>query len=126
MNDRATSDGSSAPDSPDALRRTRLANERTYMAWWRTGFTAFAVSIGVAKVVPAVTKGARWPYTALGAGFAVLGVAFVVYGYVRQRTVEESLERGEFAAPHRPTIAGLTLIGLLLGLGLLVMVTSSV
>lgn len=40
----------------DALRRTRLASERTYLAWYRTGFTAFAVSIGVAKVVPGITK----------------------------------------------------------------------
>src|SRR5437870_13076633 len=29
----------------DATRRTRLANERTYLAWWRTGLTSLAVSL---------------------------------------------------------------------------------
>ncbi|MET0972771.1 MAG: DUF202 domain-containing protein, partial [Thermoleophilaceae bacterium] len=29
----------------DVTRRTRLANERTYLAWLRTGLTAFAVSL---------------------------------------------------------------------------------
>ena len=28
----------------DATRRTRLASERTYLAWWRTGLTTLAVS----------------------------------------------------------------------------------
>jgi len=36
----------------DATRRTRLANERTYLAWWRTGLTALAVSFAVGKLVP--------------------------------------------------------------------------
>ena len=37
-------------DSRDATRRTRLANERTYLAWWRTGLTAFAVSFGAGRI----------------------------------------------------------------------------
>lgn len=31
------------------MRRTHLANERTYMARWRTGLTAFAVVLGAGK-----------------------------------------------------------------------------
>jgi polyphosphate glucokinase len=31
------------PGVEDAARRTRLANELTYFAWWRTGLTALAV-----------------------------------------------------------------------------------
>jgi putative membrane protein len=42
-------------EARDATRRTRLANERTYLAWWRTGLTAFAVSLGAGKLVPALT-----------------------------------------------------------------------
>jgi uncharacterized membrane protein YidH (DUF202 family) len=34
-------------EGADAVRRTRLANERTYLAWWRTALTAFAVSIAL-------------------------------------------------------------------------------
>jgi putative membrane protein len=46
---------SEEPGQEDATRRTRLANERTYLAWWRTGLTAFAVSLGAGKLVPALT-----------------------------------------------------------------------
>jgi len=46
-------------DVADATRRTRLANERTYLAWWRTGLTALAVSIGFGKIVPGVSDVAR-------------------------------------------------------------------
>ena len=33
-------------ETADALRRTRLANERTYLAWWRSALTALAVAVG--------------------------------------------------------------------------------
>ena len=64
----------------DGLRRTWLASERTYLAWLRTGLASFAVSIGVGKVVPALTGGAQWPYAVLGVAFALLGVGLVGYG----------------------------------------------
>ena len=32
-------------DVVDATRRTRLAGERTYLAWWRSALAAFAVSL---------------------------------------------------------------------------------
>jgi putative membrane protein len=109
----------------DALRRTRLANERTYLAWWRTGFTAFAVSIGVAKIVPAITKGPRWSYTVLGAGFAVIGLIFIVYGLLRRRAVEAALDRGEFVGPDNSFVGAITLLGIFLGLGMLILIIGS-
>ncbi len=44
-------------DIVDATRRTRLAAERTYLAWRRSALAAFAVSVGVGKVVPELTSG---------------------------------------------------------------------
>ena len=70
-------------ETRDATRRTRLANERTYLAWWRTGLTSIAVSIGLGRIVPGVSHVTRWPYEAVGAGFGLLGVAFIVLGYAR-------------------------------------------
>jgi putative membrane protein len=96
-------------EAGDATRRTRLANERTYLAWWRTGLTAFAVSIGSGKLVPAVASGVTWPYTAIGIGFAALGVLCSGYALSRHRKVEEAVSRGEFAPPDE------RLIGLLSG-----------
>jgi putative membrane protein len=109
-------------EAGDATRRTRLANERTYLAWWRTGLTAFAVSLGAGKLVPALTDESRWPYVVVGVGFALLGVAFVAYGFRRQRLVERALARGDYVLPDDRFLAGLTAIGILLGLILLVIV----
>jgi putative membrane protein len=109
-------------EAGDATRRTRLANERTYLAWWRTGLTAFAVSLGAGKLVPALTDETRWPYVVVGVGFAVLGVVFVAYGFRRQRLVERAVTRGEYVRPDERLLAWMTGIGVLLGLLLLAIV----
>ena len=67
--------GAPSTRSRDATRRTRLANERTYLAWWRTGLTALAVSLAAGRIVPTLAHKTAWPYELAGAGFAVLGVA---------------------------------------------------
>jgi putative membrane protein len=107
----------------DATRRTRLANERTFLAWWRSGLTAFAVAIGAGKLVPAVADDVdAWPYELLGAGFALLGVAFGGYGWVRQRAVERALAAGSYAPPSGLAVALFTVGGVVLGLGVLLVV----
>jgi putative membrane protein len=109
----------------DATRRTRLANERTYLAWWRTGLAALAVSLGAGKLVPALTPGAQWPYTIAGIGFAGVGVVFIGYAFVRHRRVERAISRGEFAPPEESFITALAVVGVLLGLLVLVIVASN-
>jgi putative membrane protein len=109
-------------EAGDATRRTRLANERTYLAWWRTGLTAFAVSLGAGKLVPALTDETRWPYVLVGVGFALLGVAFVGYGFRRQRLVERAVASGEYVRPDERLLAALTGIGIVLGFALLAIV----
>jgi len=104
----------------DATRRTRLANERTYLAWWRTGLTAFAVSIGSGKLVPALASGATWPYIAIGIGFAIVGVFCVGYAFWRYREVEEAVSRAEFAPPDERLVALLSGVGAVLGVLLVV------
>jgi putative membrane protein len=122
VRERTTPDGGRFDEAGDATRRTRLANERTYLAWWRTGLTSFAVSLGAGKLVPALTDETRWPYVVVGIGFALLGVAFVAYGFMRQRHVERAVARGEYARPDERWLAALTVAGVLLGLVLLVIV----
>lgn len=106
----------------DVTRRTQLANERTYLAWWRTAMAAFAVSIGAGKVVPALTKEPRWPYAVLGVGFALMGVTLMAYGYLRQRAVDAALARGEFVEPDHRMLVVLALTGSLLGVGVIALV----
>ncbi len=76
----------------DATHRTRLANERTELAWWRTGLTALAVALGVGRVVPELNNTAvRWPYVIAGVGFAVWGILTIGYGSRRGARVERVL-----------------------------------
>jgi putative membrane protein len=106
----------------DASRRTRLANERTYLAWWRTGLTAFAVALGTGRVAPELAHGASWPYEAIGTGFAVLGLAFTGYAFRRHIEVERAVSRGDYAPPDDRFLAMATVAGLVLGIALLVVI----
>jgi putative membrane protein len=96
----------------DATRRTILANERTALAWWRTGLTALAVALAIGRVVPELGDSShRWPYTVIGVGFALYGVALIAYGTRRSREVMRALEKDEPIAPPDQTIAALTAAG---------------
>jgi putative membrane protein len=92
---------SGADEVRDATRRTRLANERTYLAWWRTGLTTFAVSVAAGRLVPELSTGAAWPFEVIGVAFALVGLLFIAHAYVRQKRVEEALARGEYAPFRR-------------------------
>jgi putative membrane protein len=107
-------------EAGDATRRTRLANERTYLAWWRTGLTAIAVSLGAGKLVPELTGASPWPYLGLGVGFAALGVAFIAYGQWRAKVVEAAVRRGEFAPLGGRFALASTLAGVALGVATIV------
>src|SRR3954471_6926801 len=56
--------GNEQSEVGDALRRTPLANERTYLAWWRSALTALAVAVGTGRIAPGLAGGAVWPYRA--------------------------------------------------------------
>jgi putative membrane protein len=103
------------PGVEDATRRTRLANERTYLAWWRTGLTSIAVAVGVGRLVPAVSDLTRWPFAVVGAGFGVLGIAFICVGYARERAVAEALDRGSYAPMGMRLPLALLVAGCVLG-----------
>ena len=50
----------------------------------------------MARLLPDVgnESAARWPFELVGVGYALLGIAFITYGQVRQRTVESALRAG--------------------------------
>jgi putative membrane protein len=110
------------PQFPEASRRTYLANERTELAWWRTGLTSLAVSLGVGRLIPELGGGPDWPYAAIGAGYAVLGLGFIVYGSWREREVRRAFDRGEFAYPDPRFFGALTSLAVALGIATLVLV----
>ena len=109
-------------EARDATRRTRLANERTYLAWWRTGLTSLAVSFGAGRLLPELSKGSTWPYEVIGILFAVVGVAFIVQGYLRVRKIDDALDQGSYAPLEGKIALAFAVAGAALGLATLVLV----
>ena len=101
----AMSDGSPV----DATRRTRLANERTFLAWWRTALGTLGLSVAVGKLLPEVADGPHWPYIVLGFALAVLGCALAGLGWWRYTAVDHALGGGEEARPPAWLAATLSL-----------------
>ena len=100
--------------------RTRMAGERTQLAWVRTGLAAIAVGVGLSRVVPLLDSGATsWPYEVLGAFYCVFGVGLIYLG----------VQRGKLSAephPDRPVVPGsggfLATGGILLGIATILVV----
>lgn len=100
--------------------RTRLAGERTQLSWVRTGLTAIAVGVGLARVVPLLDSGAvAWPYEVLGVAYCAFGVGLIFFG----------VQRGKLSAdpdpdkPHVPASgAFLAAGGVLLGIATIAVV----
>jgi uncharacterized membrane protein YidH (DUF202 family) len=57
----------------------------------------------------------------IGVTFALVGVAFIVYGYVRQKQVEEALLRAEYAPLRNRAALAFATMGVVLGLATLVL-----
>jgi putative membrane protein len=112
-------------EAGDATRRTRLANERTYLAWWRTGLTALAVGLAAGRLVPELSDGETWPYEVIGVAFAVVGTALFGYGFARQRAVDAALARGDYAPLPSSVALAFACVGALLGVATVVVVLAS-
>jgi putative membrane protein len=87
----------SAPEPPsdlDQIRRTSMAAERTWLAWWRTALGASAGALAVGRFAPELLDVAAWPYILLGCGYASLAIGLLIVGAQRQRELEHALRTG--------------------------------
>ncbi|MBD0672068.1 YidH family protein [Streptomyces sp. CBMA156] len=96
--------------------RFSLANERTFLAWFRTGLALIAAALAVAQFVPPHARGAAG--TVLGAGLAVVGSLLCTMAYFRWRSVQRAMRHKRPLPPSRllpvlATGAALTGLGLL-------------
>ena len=113
-------------DGWDAIRRTRLAAERTELAWWRTALTSIAVAVGVGRVVPELSgSSTEWPYVVVGIGFALYSVALFAYGSIRSRRVEVALDRAEMIPSSRTETRWLMIGGVILCLATVGLIAAS-
>jgi uncharacterized membrane protein YidH (DUF202 family) len=111
-----------APPDGDVTRRTRLAAERTWLAWWRSGIAASTAAVAVGGVVPELVKGSRTPYVVLGAGYAGLAAIVFVAAALRRRQVNRALDAGGYEDVGERGVIALTLIATALALGTLAIV----
>jgi uncharacterized membrane protein YidH (DUF202 family) len=113
---------SDAPPAVDATRRTRLANERTFLAWWRTALATLGLGVALGKVLPEVSDPPHWPYVAVGAVCSLLGAALAGLGWWRYASVDRALDGGEEARPPSWVATSLSAALLLMALVVAVLV----
>jgi putative membrane protein len=101
---------SAPPSDLDQARRTSMAAERTWLAWWRTALAATVGALGVGRLAPELLDVASWPYVLLGCGYASLAVGLLIVGAQRQRELEHALRTGGHV-PLRFRTVGLFTVG---------------
>ena len=114
--------GAEREQAADGTRRTHLATERTYLAWWRTGLTAFAVSLGAGRLVPAIAGGPQILYSLVGVLFALLGVTLIAYGRHRGREVDAAISEGRYERADERVLALMALVATLGGVLLIALI----
>jgi putative membrane protein len=81
---------------PDSRARTHLANERTFLAWLRTGLSLIAVGLAAAGFLP-VDLVPGFPYVRSFAAVLVLcGSMMVLYGAIRYVRAYQQIETGSY------------------------------
>jgi len=110
------------PGDPGAANRTGMAAERTWLAWWRTALGATAGALGVGRLAPDALNVPSAPYVILGCGYALLALALLIAGGLRQRDLVRAVQRGEAAPLPFVLVAGFTLGGSALAIMTVVLV----
>jgi putative membrane protein len=106
----------------DQTRRTSMAAERTWLAWWRSAIAATAGALGVGRLAPELLGVAAWPYIVLGCLYAALAIGLLLVGAQRQRELEHALRTGGHAPLLFRTVGLFTLGGIALAVLTVVLV----
>lgn len=77
---------------PDA--RYTFANERTFLAWIRTGLALVAAGLGIVQLLPPF-HGIRWGRHAIGVPLILLGAVIPVLSYLEWRANQRAMLRGD-------------------------------
>jgi putative membrane protein len=110
------------PVEPDVTRRTLLAAERTWLAWWRSGIAAATASVAVGGVVPELVDSGRTAWVFLGCGYALLATWVFAAAALRRRKVERALAQDDWAGVGESGVLALTLAAMVLAIGTLIVI----
>lgn len=98
---------------PDSRVRTHLANERTFLAWLRTGLSVVAVGMAAAGFLP-IDLVPGVPYVRVFSILLVLsGTAMAMYGVNRYVKASRQIEAGSYDPTITPIVIMAATIGLL-------------
>jgi putative membrane protein len=111
-----------SPSDLDQARRTSMAAERTWLAWWRTALAASVGALGVGRLAPELLDVAAWPYAMLGCGYGTLAIGLLLVGAQRQRELEHALRTGGHVPLRFRTVGVFTVGGVALALLTVVLV----
>jgi uncharacterized membrane protein YidH (DUF202 family) len=79
----------------------------------------------VGRLIPALLTSSRTPFALLGVGFAVLGLAFIIYGTTRQRAVERAIDEGTFPSLDTWVVLALGTLMAILAVATIVLVLTA-
>ena len=97
----------------DSRARTHLANERTFLAWLRTGLSLVAVGLAAAGFLP-VDLVPGFPYVRSFSSLLVLcGTMMVLYGARRYVKSWQQIETGSYDPAGTAMVTIAVIIGLL-------------
>src|SRR5215218_4623475 len=112
------------PSELDQARRTSMAAERTWLAWWRSSLAASVGALGVGRLAPELLNVAPWPYVLLGCGYASLAVGLLLVGAQRQRELEHALRTGGHVPLQFQTVMLFTVGGVALAVLTVVLIVA--
>ncbi|RBY75251.1 hypothetical protein DQ238_20175 [Geodermatophilus sp. TF02-6] len=98
------------PPHPDY--RFTLANERTLLAWLRTGLALVAGGVAVAQFAPDL--GVRWGSSAVAVALVLAGLGTALGGYRRWRVNEQAIVADRPLPPSRVLPAVVTAVAAVL------------
>jgi uncharacterized membrane protein YidH (DUF202 family) len=102
------------PSELDQARRTSMAAERTWLAWWRSALAASVGALGVGRLAPELLDVAPWPYVVLGCAYAALSIGLLLAGAQRQRDLEHALRTGGHVPLRFRTVGVFTVGGVVI------------
>ena len=111
------------------MNDSQLANDRTFLAWLRTGISLFGFGFVVAKVALIVDPGSQGVsnevlYTTVGVIMVLCGAALVGFGYLQHAKVAHHLDPEDQSPPRwARSIATATVVGSL-ALSTLIVITT--
>ncbi|WP_433136252.1 YidH family protein [Actinomadura nitritigenes] len=125
--DASPTEGGSGPDRPEETEnegpglRNTLANERTLLAWFRTGLALLAASFAVVKLTDITPHALR---LAMGSYLIALAIGVIAAGYVQWRIRQARIRKPAPLDRSLPALSLTVALFLLAGFVLAVIVVA--